>query len=212
MQASANPYMVERVPTHYTMKILLTIALFIAFLFLARQKKALKLYAESTKVFTRAVDQYQEAVDGYEEAIAGYQKAIAGYQKATELFKQDIAEYELLLKEHGIDKPKAEPTQQLIPPPPPQFNPYRQRQSKTPQTQLSPLPPKDMPLPTKRQPSKPKAVSKNSPMYKEFLHLLNGNEETANRLITRQQQLNPDRLDNWILEKVIGDLKRDRRA
>ncbi|MEH1940102.1 MAG: hypothetical protein V7L01_07785 [Nostoc sp.] len=170
------------------MEILLTIALFIAFLLLLRQEKALGKYAQSTTLFTQAVDQYQEAVEGYQEAIAKYQQAI-------ELYEQDLAECELLLKEHGIDKskPKAEPTQQLIPPPPPQFT----------------LP--DLKA-TKTQPSKPKGVSKNSPMYKEFLNLLNGNEETANRLITRQQQLNPHRLDSWILEKVIGDLKRDRRA
>ncbi|WP_445629064.1 hypothetical protein [Nostoc sp. DSM 114167] len=191
------------------MEILLTIALFIAFFFLFKQEKALGKYAQSTILFTRAVDQYQEAVEGYKEVIAEYQQAI-------ELFTQEITEYELLLKEHGINKPNAEPTQQLIPPPPPQFSSHKQSQSKTPQTQPSPIPPKDMPLPNlkamKRQPSKPKAVSKNSPLYREFLHLLNGNEETANRLIIRQQQLNPDKLDNWILEKVIGDLKRDRRA
>ncbi|QLE41692.1 hypothetical protein FD723_15555 [Nostoc sp. C052] len=205
--------MVERVAlsTQFTMEILLTIALFITFFLLLRQEKALGKYAQSTTLFTRAVDQYQEAVEGYQEAIADYQEAI-------ELFKQEIEEYELLLQQHGIDKSKlkAEATQQLTPPPPPQFNLHRQSQSKTPQTQLSPILPKDMSLPdlktAKRQPSKPKAVSKNGPLYKEFLHLLNGNEETANRLITRQQQLNPDRLDNWILEKVIGDLKRDRRA
>ncbi|MEH2050081.1 hypothetical protein [Nostoc sp.] len=175
------------------MEILLTIALFIAFFLLLRQEKALGKYAQSTTLFTQAVDKYQKAVDGYEEAIAGYREVIAKYQQETELFKQDITEYELLLKEHGIDKSKAEPTRQLTPPPPPQFT----------------LP--DLKA-MRRQPSKPKAVSKNSPMYKEFLHLLNGNEETANRLIIRQQQLNPDKLDNWILEKVIGDLKRDRRA
>ncbi|RCJ37635.1 hypothetical protein A6769_12090 [Nostoc punctiforme NIES-2108] len=191
------------------MEILLTIALFIAFFLLLKQEKALGKYAQSTILFTRAVDQYQEAIEGYKEVVAEYQEAI-------EHLKQEIAEHELLLKEHSIDKPSAEPTQTLIPPPPPQFSSHRQPQSKTPQTQLSPIPPKDMPLPdlktAKRQPSKQKAVSKNSPLYKEFLYLLNGNEEAANRLITRQQQLNPDRLDNWILEKVIGDLKRDRRA
>ncbi|OYD90588.1 hypothetical protein CDG76_30660 [Nostoc sp. 'Peltigera membranacea cyanobiont' 210A] len=170
------------------MEILLTIALFVAFFWLLRQEKALGKYAQSTILFTQAVDQYQEAVEGYQEAIAKYQQAI-------ELYEQDLAGCELLLKEHGIDKskPKGEPIRQLVPPPPPQFT----------------LP--DLKT-TKRQASKPKGVSKNSPMYKEFLNLLNGNEETANRLITRQQQLNPDRLDNWILEKVIGDLKRDRRA
>ena len=186
------------------MEILLTIALFIAFFLLLKQKEALGKYAQSTILFTRAVDQYQEAVEGYQEAIAKYQQAI-------ELFEQDLAECELLLKEHGIKKSqqKAEPTRQLIPPPPPQFNSHKQ-------TQLSPLAPKDMPLPdlktTKRQATKPKSVSKNNPLYKEFLTLLSGNEETANRLITRQQQLNPERSENWILEKVVGDIKRDRRA
>ncbi|MEH2171000.1 MAG: hypothetical protein V7K41_30980 [Nostoc sp.] len=90
--------------------------------------------------------------------------------------------------------------------------------SKTPQMQseISLSPPLDTPLPDlkkmKRQPSKPKAVPKNNPLYKELLSLLSGNEEIATRLITRQQQLNPDKLENWILEKVVGDIKRDRRV
>ncbi|MBD2509526.1 hypothetical protein H6G91_19895 [Nostoc muscorum FACHB-395] len=53
------------------MEILLTIALFTAFLLLVRQNKALGRYAESTKLFTQAVGEYQEAVAGYQEAIAG---------------------------------------------------------------------------------------------------------------------------------------------
>ncbi|MEH2295512.1 MAG: hypothetical protein V7K31_21065 [Nostoc sp.] len=91
-----------------------------------------------------------------------------------------------------------------------------QLHSKTPQIQTEVFlsPPSDTPLPDlkkmKRQPSKPKGVSKNNPLYKELLNLISGNEEIANRLITRQQQLNPDKLENWILEKVVGDIKRDR--
>lgn len=96
--------------------------------------------------------------------------------------------------------------------------PQEQLRSKTPQTQteVSLSPPSDTPLPDlkkmKRQPSKPKRVSKNNPLYKELLNLISGNEEIANRLITHQQQLNPDKLENWILEKVVGDIKRDRRV
>lgn len=96
--------------------------------------------------------------------------------------------------------------------------PQEQVHSKTPQiqTEVSLSPPSNMPLPDlkkmKRQPSKPKGIPKNNPLYKELLNLLSGNQEIANRLITRQQQLNPDKLDNWILEKVVGDIKRDRRV
>jgi cell shape-determining protein MreC len=111
------------------MEILLTIALFIAFFFLLKQEKALGKYAQSTTLFTLAVDEYQEAVEGYQEAIAEYQEEVEGYQEAIEHLKQEIAEHELLLKEHGIEKPK--PTQQLIPPPPPQFNSHKQRQPKS---------------------------------------------------------------------------------
>ncbi|MEH1848648.1 MAG: hypothetical protein V7L25_27690 [Nostoc sp.] len=84
------------------------------------------------------------------------------------------------------------------------------------QTEVSLSSPSDTPLPDlkkiKRQLSKPKGVPKNNPLYKELLNLLSGNQEIANRLITRQQQLNPDKLENWILEKVVGDIKRDRRV
>ncbi|MEH2451032.1 hypothetical protein [Nostoc sp.] len=94
--------------------------------------------------------------------------------------------------------------------------PQEQLRSKTPQTEVSLSPPLDPPLPDlkkmKRQPSKSKGVSKNNPLYKELLNLISGNEEIANRLITHQQQLNPDKLENWILEKVVGDIKRDRRV
>lgn len=96
--------------------------------------------------------------------------------------------------------------------------PQSQLHSKRPQiqTEVSVSPPSDTPLPDlkkiKRQLSKPKGVPKNNPLYKELLNLLSGNQEIANRLITRQQQLNPDKLENWILEKVVGDIKRDRRA
>ena len=94
--------------------------------------------------------------------------------------------------------------------------PQEQLRSKTTQTEVSLSSPSDTPLPDlkkmKRQPSKPKGVSKNNPLYKELLNLISGNEEIANRLITHQQQLNPDKLENWILEKVVGDIKRDRRV
>ena len=97
-------------------------------------------------------------------------------------------------------------------------NSQEQLRSKTTQiqTEVSLSQTSDTPLPDlkkmKRQTSKPKVVPKNNPLYKELLNLLNGNEEIANRLITHQQQLNPDKLENWILEKVIGDIKRDRRV
>ena len=97
-------------------------------------------------------------------------------------------------------------------------NSQEQLRSKTTQiqTEVSLSQTSDTPLPglkkMKMHTSKPKVVPKNNPLYKELLNLLNGNEEIANRLITHQQQLNPDKLENWILEKVIGDIKRDRRV
>ncbi|OUL28288.1 hypothetical protein BV378_07650 [Nostoc sp. RF31YmG] len=169
------------------------------------QRKALERYAKSTKLFTQAVDQYQESVDGY-------QRAVDGYQQIIEVLKQDISKYELLLKEHGIEKSKSKDEATQSPIPPPQFNLHKHPQSKTTQTDFSS---KRNPLPNLKpincQSSKTKGVSKNNPRYKELLKLLNGNEETANRLITHQQQLNPNRLEDWILEKVVVDLKRDRR-
>jgi hypothetical protein len=44
----------------------------------------------------------------------------------------------------------------------------------------------------------------------ELLKLLNGNAEVGHRLVESQQRLNPGHPDNWYLEKVLWDLKRDR--
>jgi len=51
----------------------------------------------------------------------------------------------------------------------------------------------------------------NKKLKNEIITMLSGNIETANRLIKHQQNLNPDKSVNWCLEKVIADLKRDRR-
>ena len=173
-----------------TLILQLQIALFIASLLLVisiikilLQRKALYMYQQSTKLFKQSVNQYQESV---------------------KLFRQAIDEYEFLLQEHGIDtsKLKAKAPQQPTSSLPFQFKSLSSHSDKA----LPDL--KKM----KRQPSKPKVVSKNNPLYKELLNLLSGNEEIANRLITHQQQLNPNKLESWILEKVVGDIKRDRRV
>lgn len=51
----------------------------------------------------------------------------------------------------------------------------------------------------------------NKKLQQELLTLLHGNTEIASRLLQQQQNLNPGQSADWYLEKVIHDLKRDRR-
>ncbi|MBD2503427.1 hypothetical protein [Anabaena azotica] len=53
-------------------------------------------------------------------------------------------------------------------------------------------------------------VSKKIQLSRELLELLNGNAEVGHRLIESQQRLNPGRTDDWYLDKVMWDLRRDR--
>jgi hypothetical protein len=53
---------------------------------------------------------------------------------------------------------------------------------------------------------------KNRQLQKQLLTLLRGDTAAAKRLLKQQRQLHPGKSDNWYLEKVIYDLKRDRRS
>lgn len=48
-------------------------------------------------------------------------------------------------------------------------------------------------------------------LFKKLLTMLNGDKKTALRLLRRVSQNNPDKSYVWCHEKVIRDLKRDRR-
>ncbi len=47
-------------------------------------------------------------------------------------------------------------------------------------------------------------------LQKKLLLLLNGDRNTANRLIALAKTRNPDKSIDWCVEKVIFDLQRDR--
>lgn len=53
---------------------------------------------------------------------------------------------------------------------------------------------------------------KNRALQHELLSLLHGDTPTAKRLLKQQRQMHPGQSDNWYLEKVIDDIKRDRRC
>lgn len=54
-------------------------------------------------------------------------------------------------------------------------------------------------------------VEKANPrLQQKLLRLLHNDRKTAHRLLTYVQQTHPDRSPNWVLEKVIYDLERDR--
>ncbi|MDZ8108977.1 MAG: hypothetical protein RM338_25595 [Nostoc sp. DedQUE12a] len=53
--------------------------------------------------------------------------------------------------------------------------------------------------------------SKNRELQQELLTLLQWDFATAKRLLKRERSRHPNNSDNWYLEKVIWDLKRDRR-
>lgn len=52
---------------------------------------------------------------------------------------------------------------------------------------------------------------RNRQLQRELLKLLRGEVDTAERLLQQQRRLHPGKSDRWYLEKVIYDLKRDRR-
>ncbi|MBD2771715.1 hypothetical protein [Iningainema tapete] len=52
--------------------------------------------------------------------------------------------------------------------------------------------------------------SVNPRLEQKLMTLLNGDTTIAQRLLQQQRQLHPGNTDNWYLEKVVDDLKRDR--
>ncbi len=50
----------------------------------------------------------------------------------------------------------------------------------------------------------------NSRLQKKLLRQLHNDRNAAHRLLTHVQQTHPDRSPNWVIEKVIYDLERDR--
>ncbi|MEH2200943.1 hypothetical protein [Nostoc sp.] len=51
----------------------------------------------------------------------------------------------------------------------------------------------------------------NRKLQQDLIAMLRGDIATAKRLLRYERQRNPGNSDNWYLEKVIGDLERDRR-
>jgi hypothetical protein len=49
------------------------------------------------------------------------------------------------------------------------------------------------------------------PLEDELVRLLNGNIETADRLLTSTRRKNPHQSEQWCREKALYDLERDRR-
>lgn len=56
----------------------------------------------------------------------------------------------------------------------------------------------------------PQSGQANSRLQKKLLRLLHNDQNAANRLLTHVQQTHPARSPNWVIEKVIYDLERDR--
>lgn len=50
----------------------------------------------------------------------------------------------------------------------------------------------------------------NRALQHQLLRMLQGDTATAKRLLKQKRQQQPGQTDNWYLEKVIYDLKRDR--
>ena len=71
----------------------------------------------------------------------------------------------------------------------------------------------------RQNPTSPQSVNKhgdisieqaNPRLRKELLRLVGGDSRTANRLINGIKQSHPGKSINWVVEKVIYDLERDR--
>lgn len=54
------------------------------------------------------------------------------------------------------------------------------------------------------------AEHSNPHLQRKLLRLLHNDRNTANRLISHTKKTHPNRSPNWVLEKVIYDLERDR--
>lgn len=56
----------------------------------------------------------------------------------------------------------------------------------------------------------PASGQANPRLQKKLLRLLHNDRNAAHRLLSHVQQTHPDRSPNWVVEKVIYDLERDR--
>ena len=56
------------------------------------------------------------------------------------------------------------------------------------------------------------ANSQTRKLFGQLVNLLNGESNTANRLLDNQRKATPNKPEEWILEKVLSDLQRDRRC
>lgn len=54
-------------------------------------------------------------------------------------------------------------------------------------------------------------IQRANPKQQELLSLLNGDRDTAQRLLSHVKQSNPGQPETWYFEKVISDILRDRR-
>jgi hypothetical protein len=73
-------------------------------------------------------------------------------------------------------------------------------------------PPRNRPQPNPAPtPSKPNRSQPANPKQAELLSLLNGDRDTAQRLLSHCKQSNPGQPETWYFEKVISDILRDRR-
>ncbi|MBE9183086.1 hypothetical protein IQ268_31620 [Oculatella sp. LEGE 06141] len=65
--------------------------------------------------------------------------------------------------------------------------------------------------PSPSAPQQPVKLIKTS-LARKLLPLVNGDMETAKRLVIQAREKNPGRSEQWCWEKVIYDLERDRRV
>lgn len=66
------------------------------------------------------------------------------------------------------------------------------------------------PSPQKTPPTSPASSPKDN-LHLRLVHLLHGNESTANRLLRHSHISHPNRSQQWHYEQVIQDILRDRR-
>lgn len=113
-------------------------------------------------------------------------------------------------KRNDWNPPKVK--QQRVPVSPTKRNDWNPpRNSSSPPT----TPPKPVPLNRLKLSDYRKQAPKQKPKYhpkqSELLNLLNGDRATAQRLLNQCKKNNPGSSDDWIFEKVIFDIVRDRR-
>lgn len=65
------------------------------------------------------------------------------------------------------------------------------------------------PAPTAQRTNGSRGVSRD--VQVQLLAMVNGDQPTANRLVNHVRQSNPGRSEQWVWERVISDLERDRR-